>query len=136
MSNKKIKLKVIAPDKVVFDKEVDSLVAKGVNGEFGILPDHVPFMCVLSIGVTRVTYDDKTENISTVGGVFQVKDNVATIITKAAEMGSDVNIPRAKEAKERAEALLGQLSAGDAEYDKAQVALIRAITRLKAAGEI
>jgi len=135
MADKKIKLKVIAPDKIVFDKEVDSVVAKGVNGEFGILPNHVPFMSVLSIGVTKVNYDDKVETISTVGGVFQVKDNVATIITKAAEMGSDVDVPRAKEAKERAEALLGSLPAG-AEYDKAQIALLRAVTRLKAAGEI
>lgn len=135
MADKKIKLKVIAPDKIVFDKEVDSLVAKGVNGEFGILPNHVPFMSVLSIGVTKVNYEDKVENISTVGGVFQIKDNVATIITKAAEMGSDVDIPRAREAKERAEALLGSLQTG-AEYDKAQMALMKALTRLKAAGEI
>ena len=43
MSDKKIHLKIITPEKIIFENDVDSITAQGVNGSFGILPDHIPF---------------------------------------------------------------------------------------------
>lgn len=132
MSNKKINLKIITHEKEVFNEDVDAIYSKGVDGEFGILPDHIPFMSALDIGVTRVEKDGNIESMTTMGGIFQFKDNEALILTDLAEKGSDIDVTRAKESKERAEARVG---ATEVELDtaRAQIALAKAMARLKAA---
>ena len=130
--SKKINLKIITHEKEVFNEDVDAIYSKSVEGEFGILPDHQPFMGALDIGVTKVEKDGKFEYISTMGGIFQFKDNEAVILTDLAEKGSDIDVTRAKSAKERAEARIGS---HEVEIDnaRAQIALAKALARLKAA---
>lgn len=132
--SKKINLKIITHEKEVFNEKVDAIYSKSVEGEFGILPDHQPFMAALDIGVTRAEADGKMEYFTTMGGIFQFKDNEALILTDLAESGSDIDITRAKSAKERAEARIGS---HEAELDnaRAQMALAKAMARLKAAGQ-
>lgn len=132
--SKKINLKIITHEKEVFNEKVDAIYSKSVEGEFGILPDHQPFMAALDIGVTRAEADGKMEYFTTMGGIFQFKDNEALILTDLAESGSDIDVTRAKSAKERAEARIGS---HEAELDnaRAQMALAKAMARLKAAGQ-
>lgn len=131
--SKKINLKIITHEKEVFNEKVDAIYSKSVEGEFGILPDHQPFMAALDIGVTRAETEGKMEYFTTMGGIFQFKDNEALILTDLAESGSDIDVTRAKSAKERAEARLGS---HEVELDnaRAQMALAKAMARLKAAG--
>lgn len=130
--SKKINLKIITHEKEVYNDEVDAVYSRGVDGEFGILPDHQPFMSALDIGVTKIEKNGCYEFITTMGGIFQFKDNQAIILTDLAECGSDIDVTRAKAAKERAEARLGS---HDVEVDtaRAQIALAKAIARLQAA---
>ena len=132
MSDKKINLKIITHESEVFNEDVDAVYSKGVDGEFGILPDHIPFMSALDIGVTKIEKGNNFEYITTMGGIFQFKDNQALILTDVAEKGKDIDVTRAKSAKERAEARIGH---PDSELDnaRAQIALAKAIARLKAA---
>lgn len=132
MSDKKINLKIITHEKEVFNEDVDAVYSKGVDGEFGILPDHIPFMSALDIGVTRVEKNGEMEFITTMGGIFQFKDNNALILTDTAEKGSDIDVTRAKEAKERAEARVGSQEV-EIDNARAQIALAKALARLKAA---
>ena len=129
--SKKINLKIITHEEELFNEEVDGIYSKSVEGEFGILPDHQPFMSALDIGVTRAEKDGKMEYFTTMGGIFQFKNNEALILTDLAERGSDIDVTRAKSAKERAEARLGS---HEAEIDnaRAQIALAKAMARLKA----
>lgn len=129
---KKIDLKIITHEKEVFNEKVNAIYSKSIEGEFGILPDHQPFMTALDIGVTRAEIDDKMESFTTMGGIFQFKDNQALILTDLAEKGSDIDVTRAKSARERAEARIGS---HDVEIDnaRAQIALAKAMARLKAA---
>ena len=60
--SKKINLKIITHENEVFNEDVDAIYSKGVDGEFGILPDHIPFMSALDIGVTRVEKDGKIKD--------------------------------------------------------------------------
>lgn len=131
--SKKINLKIITHEKEVFNEEVDGIYSKSVEGEFGILPDHQPFMGALDIGVTKAEKDGQFEYFTTMGGIFQFKNNEALILTDLAERGSDIDVTRAKSAKERAEARIGS---HETEIDsaRAQVALAKAMARLKAAG--
>ncbi len=130
--SKKINLKIITHEKELFNEEVDGIYSRSVEGEFGILPDHQPFMSALDIGVTRADVNGEMEYFTTMGGIFQFKDNEALILTDLAERGSDIDVTRAKSAKERAEARLGS---HEVEIDnaRAQIALAKAMARLKAA---
>ena len=132
---KKIHFKLTTHEKVVFDAEVDELYAKGTQGEFGILPGHVPFMSGLEIGVTKAIIDGKPELFAVMGGVFQFKDNEALILTQMAEKSSDIDAARAEEAKRRAEARLEE-SEDTTDVQRAEIALARSIARLKAIQKI
>ncbi len=104
-------LKLITHDKVVFDDEVSEIYTKGVDGEFGILENHVPVMTALDVGITKVIKDEKLILFTTMGGVFQFKDNNAIILTDMAENGADIDVTRARSAMERAQARLADKSA-------------------------
>ncbi|HNW25219.1 MAG TPA: F0F1 ATP synthase subunit epsilon [Candidatus Gastranaerophilaceae bacterium] len=132
MSEHKLHLKITTHEKVVFDADVDEIYSRSMQGEFGILPDHIPFMCALDIGVTKIVIGSEVQYFAIMGGVFQLKDNQALILAQTAENGKDIDATRAKEAKERAQARLTE-SSDDIDIKRAEIALARAIIRLKAA---
>jgi len=135
MSGKKIHFKIVSPEKIIYDNDVDAVYAQGVSGSFGILPDHIPFMSVLKIGIAKVQSEGKEQLFSVMGGALQFKNNEAVILTETAEPGGDIDTARAQLAKERAEALLGA-SQQPADIKAAENKLARALARLKAAGKI
>ena len=127
-------LKLITHDRVVFDEDVDEIYTKGVDGEFGILKGHIPMMSALDVGVTKVVQGNRTRLFTTMGGIFQFKEDNAIILTDLAEDGSDIDVARAKAAKERAEAMLGSAETRK-DIKAANAALARAMVRLKAAAK-
>ena len=124
-------LKIITHERVVFDEDVDEIYSKGVNGEFGILKGHIPYMTALDIGVTKVVQGKNTRYFTTMGGAFQFKDDEALILTECAECGNEIDEMRAREALDRAKARLAE---ADAKTDakRAEAAIARAMARLKA----
>lgn len=129
----KLKLKVITPEKVLFEQDdVDAVYSTAIDGEFGVMPNHIPYMTPLAIGVSKFVKGSESKYISTLGGIFQIKDNEVLILTDEAEFGENIDIPRAKAAKERAEARLGT-GKHDIDTRRAEIALSRAIARIKAA---
>ncbi len=124
-------LKIITHEKVVFDEDVDEIYTRGVDGEFGILKNHVPIMAALDIGVTKVKQGSEVKNFTTMGGVFQFKENDGIILTPTAESGDDIDLARAKEALNRAKARLDENNA-QIDAKRAEAAVARAMARLKA----
>ena len=124
-------LKIITHEKVVFDGDVDEIYSKGINGEFGILKGHVPYMTALDIGVTKAVSGKETKFFATMGGVFQFKDEEALILTQNAECGDDIDKTRAEKALDRAKARLADNSA-EIDAKRAEAAMARAMARLKA----
>lgn len=124
-------LKIITHEKVVFDENVDEIYTKTTDGEMGILKNHVPVMSALDIGVTKAVKDNEPIYFTTMGGVFQYKDDEALILTTTAERGEEIDVARAKEALKRAQA---RLADSEAEIDakRAEAAVARAMARLKA----
>ena len=127
-----MQLKIITHERIIFEGEVDELVIQTKTGQMGILKDHIPLTTTLDIGVTKARQGDKYRFFATMGGVFQFKNDVATILTDVCEDGCDIDVTRANDAKNRAEA---RLADGDAKIDslRAQAALARSLARLKAA---
>lgn len=128
----KIKLKIITHQKVVFEHDVDAIYTQGVDGRFGVLKDHIPFVAALDVGVTKIINEGRSVYITTMGGIFQFKDNEATILTDVAEIGDNIDITRATNAKERAEARLKSKQEG-LQIARAQMALTKALARIHAA---
>lgn len=124
-------LKIITHEKVVFDEVVDEIYTKGVDGEFGILKNHIPIMSALDIGVTKVVQNGVYRYFTTMGGVLQFKDNEALILTPTAEDGKDIDVVRAREALTRARARLAERNA-KLDVKKTEAAIARALARLKA----
>ena len=124
-------LKIITHERVVFDEDVDEIYSKGVNGEFGILKGHIPYMTALDIGVTKVIQGREARYFTTMGGAFQFKDEEALILTECAECGNEIDEMSAREALDRAKARLAE---ADAKTDakRAEAAIARAMARLKA----
>lgn len=124
-------LKIITHEKVVFDEDVDAVHTKGVDGEFGVLKNHVPLMAALDIGVTKAVQGETEKYFTTMGGVFQFKDEEALILTTTAESGEEIDVTRAKAALARAQARLAE-SGAEIDAKRAEAAVARAMARLKA----
>ena len=127
----KLHLKITTHEKVIFDSYADEITLRGAQGEFGVLPGHIPFMTTLDIGVGKVILDGKEQLITVMGGIFQLKDNEALILTQSAENAQDIDVERANAAKKRAEQRLKEKSA-EIDAQRAEIALAKAMARLKA----
>ena len=127
-----LQLEVVTPDKTVVSAEVEMAVCPGVEGEFGVLPQHVSMLSALKIGDLRYRVNGKDENVFISGGFADVNNNVLSVLAESAEQATDIDTARAQAAKERAEK---RLSAHDDSLDetRAEAALQRAVTRLQVA---
>jgi len=129
----KLHLEVVTPDRLVVNEEVDIVMAMGTLGEFGILPNHVPFMSSLQPGELRYRKDNQLQYVAVTGGFAEVSNNKVTVLAVAAEKAGEIDKDRAKRAKERAEKRLAQKEREDIDYTRAEMALKRALLRLRIA---
>lgn len=102
------------------------------NGELGILEGHIPMVCSLDIGQVRVDLADKSIVLATSGGFVEVADDRVVVLAETAEKAEDIDVERARRAKDRARE---RLETRDADLDeaRARAALLRAINRLEVA---
>lgn len=127
-----LRLDIVTPDRVVLGTEVDYVGAAGVNGQFGILPDHVPMLSALKIGELYYRKGSEVKWAFVSGGFAEVAENKVTVLAEAAELASDIDVKRAEEAKARAEKRL-KAPEPDTDTARAELALTRAINRLRVA---
>lgn len=132
--SEKFSLQIISPERVVFEGEVEAVYAPGKEGEFGVLPGHAPYLVQLKIGELRILKDNKWTCAAISGGFSEVEYKSMKILAEAAELSHEIDVERAKAAKQRAEQKLQKnLKADDDEFILAQAALERALNRLKVA---
>ena len=130
--DKTFKLDIVTPDGAVFSEPVEYLRAPGKEGSFGVLVGHTPFMTSLDIGEVDITQNGKVRAIATSGGYIEVTPDSAVILAQTAEFAEDIDVERAEAAKSRAEERLHDKHA-DTDSDRARIALLRAINRVKIA---
>lgn len=126
-----LRLRVMTPEKTVLDTEVDSVLAMGEDGSFGILPKHQPLMSKLTFGLLSFSKPGLKKNLAVMGGVLTTDGTTITILSPAAELSDDIDLLRAEEAKKRAEARLAAQTETTNQL-KSEMALKRAITRIQA----
>lgn len=130
---KTIKVSVVTPDGPVYNGEAEIVNVKGQRGELGILPNHIPLVTPLTINPVRIQQSGKTELIAVHGGFVEVRPDQVTILAQAAELASDIDVDRARKAKERAEQRLSEKQQENIDFVRAEFALKRAINRLNVA---
>ena len=129
----KLQLEVVTPDRLVLSEPVDIVMATGSLGEFGILPNHVPFLTTLMAGELRYRKDNQLNHMVVTGGFVEVSHNKVTVLAEAAESAREIDLDRAKRAKERAEKRMALAKSEAVDYIRAEAALRRAMLRLKVA---
>ncbi|SFM98969.1 F0F1 ATP synthase subunit epsilon [Thermodesulforhabdus norvegica] len=128
----KILLEIVTPERKVVSEMVDIVVAPGEMGEFGVLANHIPFLTKLKIGELRFKVDGRERYVAIMGGYAEVLPDKVTVLASAAEEATDIDVIRARAAKERAERRLKEAK-DRLEFARAQAALQRALARLKVA---
>jgi F-type H+-transporting ATPase subunit epsilon len=128
----KLHLEVVTPEKVMVSQEVEIVVAPGSLGEFGVLEGHVPFLSGIVPGELRYSVGGHTEHFVVTTGFSEVSDNRVSVLVDAAEKASEIDVERARKAMERAkERLAADRSSEDIDFLRAEVALRRAIVRIR-----
>ena len=127
-------LEIVTPEKKVVDTAATEAQIPGKNGYLGVLPGHAPLITELAVG--EITYRDggQEQHLAVAWGFAEVLPDKVTILAETAERPSEIDVERARQAKERAEQ---RLASGDTNVDveRSLDALHKAETRLEVAGK-
>jgi len=126
-----VKLDIITPERVVYRQPVDMLVARAIDGDIGIMPGHTPLVTALETSVLKIIKDGEETPVPISDGFLEVKPDQINVIVRTAELPEEIDVERAREARERAERRLREERARFDET-RAQAALERAIARIDA----
>jgi len=125
-------LEIVTPEKKVVDTAAEEVQIPGKNGYLGVLPGHAPLITELAVGEITFREHSAEQRLAVAWGFAEVLPNKVTILAESAERPSEINVERARKAKERAEQ---RLTSGDTSVDveRALDALHRAEVRLEVA---
>jgi F-type H+-transporting ATPase subunit epsilon len=126
-----LNVRVITPDKVVWDANAEELILPSSTGQLGILTDHAPLLTALDIGVMRLKVDGNWTSIVLMEGFAEVEDNKITILSNGAEEGSSIDSATAQSELERVTLLVDQATTKKEKID-ATLELRKAKARLQA----
>nr|YP_009647985.1 ATP synthase CF1 epsilon subunit [Cycas szechuanensis]QWK46661.1 ATP synthase CF1 epsilon subunit [Cycas bifida]UBX38471.1 ATP synthase CF1 epsilon subunit [Cycas taiwaniana]QBZ38422.1 ATP synthase CF1 epsilon subunit [Cycas szechuanensis]UNV38237.1 ATP synthase CF1 epsilon subunit [Cycas szechuanensis]WHS16290.1 ATP synthase CF1 epsilon subunit [Cycas bifida] len=130
-----LNLRVLTPNRVVWDSEVEEIILSTNSGQIGVLPNHAPIVAALDIGITKIRLDGQWSTMAFMGGFARIDNNKITILVNDAEKGIDIDPREARETFRIAEADLARAE-GKRQVIEANVALRRARTRLEAISAI
>lgn len=124
-------LRIISPKGVYLDRNVESLTVKLNTGYRTILSSHAPLVGILDYGPMHIISDGDTEYYAIHGGAINIKDNHdVTLIVNSIESKNEIDIERAKIAKERAEKRLKEKK-DNLDVLRAELAVKRALSRIE-----
>lgn len=128
-----LRCEIVTQDRLLYEGPADLVLAPGVQGQLGILPNHAPLLTSLDLGLLRIRYQGKETVFTIAGGVMEVRPDVVTVLADVGENVAEIDQERAERARERAEAMLHKVaSRSSAEYLAAEAALRRSKLRLEA----
>jgi F-type H+-transporting ATPase subunit epsilon len=127
--SEKLRLEVVTPYGSIVNEEVDEVVAPGSEGEFGVLPGHVPFVTTLKIGVLTYKQADSTRYVFINSGYAEVSSARVLVLADSAEKAEEIDVERARASIGRAEERLKKKAEFD--FRQAEVSLERAVTRIQ-----
>ena len=134
MANKLL-LEIVTPYRLVMSEEVDEVVSPGIEGEFGALPGHTPFLTTLKLGEMSYRKVDERWFLVLNWGYAEVGPEKVIILAEGCERAEEIDVERALAAKARAEDRLAKAERKleDIDIERARAALMRALLRIDVA---
>jgi len=131
-----LSVKVITPDKTVWDDQVEEAILPSTTGQLGILSGHAPLLTALEIGVLRVRPGKEWKAIALMGGFAEVENNEIKILVNGAELGDNIDLDAARSEYQAAQSRLEQVGTSDDRQDKIQAesSMKKARARFQASG--
>ncbi len=123
------KLKIITPEKTVFDGETEQIIVRTTVGDVGILNGHEPYCAALGIGQMRIMINGDFRRAATSGGIIKVSKEMTTILVQTCEWSDEIDVDRANAAKATAEERI-KAAKSDKELLLADAKLKRALNRI------
>lgn len=129
-----LQVRVITPDKTVWDDTVEEVILPSTSGQLGILSGHAPLLTALDIGVMRVRPGKDWKNLVVMGGFAEVDHDVLKVLVNSAEVGDEIGKEKAQAGLSEAQTRLELANKGNdrLEQIKAFQAFKRAKARLQA----
>ena len=124
-----LELEIVTPERLVVRERVEEVQIPGRSGYLGVLPGHAPLITELGVGEITFRSGHNTTRLAVAWGFAEVLSDKVTILAEASERASEIDVPRAQQAKERAEEIL-RTPDPDTDYAEVQNALKRAETRI------
>lgn len=134
MAEARLLFELATPNRLVVSEEVDEVVAPGVEGYFGVLPGHAPFLTALKPGEVVYRTGRNERYLACGSGFVEVRGDRVIILSETAERPEEIELSRAERAKRRAEERLAGKSREEIDCVRALIALDRALVRIQVAG--
>ena len=126
-----IHLRIVTPDRTIVDRKVASVSFVGTDGQYGVLPRHVPLMTGIAQSgtATIVETDGKSDEMFISDGFAQVQNNVLTLVCEAGELAGEIDLDRVKQKEQEARDKMAGLDKLSEEFLKAEASLRKALAR-------
>ena len=123
-------LKIVTPSRELFNAPVEYVGLPGIEGKFGVLSSHAPFLSILGVGAGNFrAADNKRRTFTITGGYAEVLGDTVTVLARGSEFVEDIDVARAEECRKRAMERLAARADG-MDQARAQAALQRALLRI------
>jgi F-type H+-transporting ATPase subunit epsilon len=129
----KLDLTIVTPERPVVHESALAVSVPGKGGYLGILPGHAPLLSELKPGQLSYTVGNVTHYVVVTWGFVEVLPDRVTILVQASERPEEIDVERARRAKQRAEERLSKPTEAELDRERAQAALERAMARLEVA---
>ena len=122
-------LKIVCPDGVKFEGQIQQLTVRTTSGEMGILARHINCVAPLGMGQATIVTDEGTRHAACIGGMVSMMDGKATLVPTTFEWADEIDVARADRSHNRAQATLQDKNATKSELVLAEARLKRALVR-------
>ena len=129
----KLTLEVVTPERSLVNEQVDEVELPGSDGYFGVLPGHAPLLSTLQVGELWYRVGQEKHFLAIAFGFVEVLPERVTVLAHLAERPEDIDVARAEAAKKRAEERLARPALSDVDFERARVAMMKALIRLQVA---
>ncbi len=130
-----IELEVVTPERHVLQKTVKSVEIPGKEGYLGVLPGHALLITELGIGILTYRSESETRFLTIIDGYAEVLPDRVIVLAEISERAEEIDVARTRAALDRAKADVSKADIRDPEWERASVAVQRAMVRLQAASK-
>lgn len=130
-----MKFKIVTPEKVVYENEINQVSIPTTSGEITVLQNHIPLVSVLASGELKIKDKDGEQHIAVSGGFIEVRgNNEVIILADSAERAEEIDLEKAEEARKRAEEQMKNIkNVQDVDFAKLQALIDREVNKMRVA---